>query len=119
MQFLKSYAEEFGIPHPAPLHGRVSMPPVYLPASKTIQAIHADYVFSCCAEGPDVCCVRITAFRSVWKACLPHLKIMSVRSDVCSSCEKHREKIAHAVTEEEKKDSLAAFTAHLQLAQAE
>ena len=44
---------------------------------------------------------------------------MSVRSDVCSSCEKHREKIAHAVTEEEQMDSLAAFTAHLQLAQAE
>ena len=38
---------------------------------------------------------------------------------MCSSCEKHREKIAHAVTEEEKADSLAAFTAHLQLAQAE
>ena len=38
---------------------------------------------------------------------------------MCSSCEKHREKIAHAVTEEEQMDSLAAFTAHLQLAQAE
>ena len=43
---------------------------------------------------------------------------MSVRSDVRSSYEKHREKIAHAITEEEKTDSLAAFTAHLQLAQA-
>ena len=42
VQFLKLYAEEFGIPHPAPLHGRDSMPPVYLLASKTIQAIRVD-----------------------------------------------------------------------------
>ena len=30
VQFLKSYAEEFGIPHPALLHSRDSIPPVYL-----------------------------------------------------------------------------------------
>ena len=72
VQFLKSYAEQYGLPHPAPLHGRADMPPTYLPASKTIKSMHAEYVASCTALG--VRAAGVSVFRSIWTACLPHIK---------------------------------------------
>ena len=45
--FLKAFAERYGTPHPAPLHGRSAMPPTYLPSSNTKHTIHLQYVESC------------------------------------------------------------------------
>eukprot|EP00117_Sycon_ciliatum_P031475 scpid39140/ scgid24612/ len=33
--FLKQYAEEFGLPFPAPVHGRADRPPIFLPSSQS------------------------------------------------------------------------------------
>ena len=118
-KFLKHYGEEFGIPHPAPLHGRDAMPPTYLPASKTVKSVHADYVASCRAENDRAHFARISVFRSIWKSCFPHLQIMSARTDVCAKCEKHRQAVSLAVEEQEKADALAEFTLHMQHAQEE
>ena len=78
------------------------MPPTYLPASKTVKAIHAEYVASCRAENDQVRVARISVFRNIWKSCSPHVQIMSVRTDVCAKCEKHRQAVSSAVGDPEK-----------------
>ena len=75
------------------------LPPTYLPASKTIKSIHAEYVASCTALG--VRAAGVSVFRSIWTACLPHIKIMFARTDMCAKCEKHRSLISNALTEDE------------------
>eukprot|EP00117_Sycon_ciliatum_P015609 scpid33365/ scgid15383/ len=45
--FIKAHAAMYGIPHPAPLHGRAGVPPVFLPASQTFTCVHKDYVAVC------------------------------------------------------------------------
>ena len=45
--FIQNHAERYGIPHPAPLYGRDSDPPVILPASQNFKTVHLQYVQSC------------------------------------------------------------------------
>ena len=117
VSFIKGHAEEFGLPFPAPLHGRDGHPPIFLPVSQTYKSVHAEYVRSCALANMRK--AGISVFRSIWKACLPHIKFMTPRTDVCFKCERHRQEVQSAVGEEEKTTALAEFTRHLQSAQAE
>ena len=73
--FIKSCSEEFGLPHPAPLHGRAEMPPVYLPASKTNKSVHAEYVAAC--QTMHRRAAGISVFRSIWRSCFPHINLLN------------------------------------------
>ena len=115
--FIDNFATEFGIPHPAPLHGRTDAPPVFLPAAETYKSVHAKYVESCIHAERRA--AGISLFCSIWKQCLPHIKFMSPRSDVCDACEKNRRRVTEAVTEEEKLAASAALSKHILLAQHE
>ena len=117
VKFMKSYAEQFGIPHPAPLHGRAGTPPTYLPASSTVVTIYESYVASCTASA--VRAVGYHSFRAIWKDCLPHVEIMSPRTDVCSHCKSHRRRIQETRTDPEKLAACDAFKEHVAAAQAE
>ena len=117
LQFLSTYSDEHGIPHPAPLHGRADVPPIYLPASDTVLSIHRLYVRAC--QEADHRAVGYESFRLLWKECLAHLKIMSPRTDVCEKCEFLRRGTCDAVTDNEKLASTAAFGDHIHGAQRE
>ena len=115
--FLKNYTEQFGIPQPAPLHGRAGTAPTYLPASCTIVSLHKSYVASCAEAGKQA--VGYHSFRSIWRDCLPQIQIMSPRTDVCTQCESCRRQIHQARTEAEKSAACDTFKAHVAGAQAE
>ena len=115
--FIQNYATSFGIPHPAPLHGRDDMPPVFLPASGTYKSVHKEYLTSCTAV--NIRSAKLTLFSKIWHQCLPHIKFMSPRADVCDACEKCRRRIVEAVGEEEKLAASAALSTHVLHAQKE
>ena len=115
--FIQNYATRFDIPHPAALHGRDDMPPIFLPASGTYKSVHKEYVTSCTAAnyraaGRDIFC-------NIWHQCVPHIKFMSPRADVCDACEKCRRRVVEAVSEEEKLTASAALSDHVLFAQKE
>ena len=115
--FLKNYTDIFGIPQPAPLHGRAGTAPTYLPASNTVADIHKSYVSSC--SETNVQAVGYHSFRSIWRQCLPFIQIMSPRTDVCPRCEACRRNIHQSRTEFEKTTACDVFKAHVDAAQAE
>ena len=117
VHFLTRHAEIYGIPHPAPLRGRDEMPPVFLPASLTYKILHQKYKASCDNSGAR--CVGLSSFRSVRHRCLPQIKIMSPRADVCSACEGLRRSVMAARGEQQSIDATKAFTDHISTAQKE
>ncbi|XP_070567041.1 uncharacterized protein [Ptychodera flava] len=97
IKFLEQYAQENGIPMPAAPRGRDGVPPIYLPSSLRKEDIYKQYVDSCKACSPSKQCVGLTTFKGVWSSCAPHIQKMNIRTDVCSKCEKFRQKIMYAV----------------------
>ena len=115
--FIDNHAVEFGIPHPAPLHGRADMPPIFLPASQTVKSVHTSYVECCATSGHRA--AGVSAFRDIWKQCLPHIRFMPSRSDACEQCENGRRKVVGAITEEAKLIATTDLSCHILLAQKE
>ena len=115
--FIKAFANEFGMPFPSPLHGRANKPPTYLPASQNYKSVHKKYMTACAESGVRAC--GKSAFNLIWKSCFPHVTFMTARTDVCSKCEQHRERVSAAVQETEKTECLAAFMEHVHEAQRE
>ena len=58
-------------------------------------------------------------FAHVWHVHVPHIVVCKPRSDVCNTCDKHRENIRKACTEEEIQSATESLAAYLELAQAE
>ena len=117
VEFIHHHAEIFGIPHPAPLHGRDGLPPVFLPASQTYKHIHSEYVAVCKHENWKA--VGETSFRDIWHRCLPQIKFMTACMDVCSTCEALRRKILNAVGEAKKLEACQHLADHISEAQRE
>lgn len=44
VQFISSFADDFGLPQPAAPRGRDDVPPIYIPSDKTKKMIHEKYV---------------------------------------------------------------------------
>ncbi|XP_070539002.1 uncharacterized protein [Ptychodera flava] len=118
IKFLEQYAQENGIPMPAAPRGRDGVPPVYLPSSVRKEDIYKQYVDSCKACSPSKQCVGLTTFKGVWSSCAPHIQKMNIRTDVCSKCEKFRQKIMYAVSEEEKLTLTSEYNDHVCCAKA-
>jgi len=115
--YLKAVANRYGIPHPAPLHGRAGTPPIYLAASNTIRSIHSQYCTSCVDSGIQA--VGYDSFRSIWSVTVPHITIASPRTDVCDTCEGIRRQVTSAVTDGAKHAAGQALVAHTTEAQHE
>lgn len=77
--YILSCAEREGIPLPAAPRGRDNIPPTYLPASTTKLDLFQDYQQNCAS---DIRSVKLTAFKSIWSSCVPHIRIASPRDDV-------------------------------------
>ena len=117
VHFIKNYADEHGIPQPAAPRGTDNIPPIYLTCGTTESQLHKDYVAVCTEMVPPVKVVALTTLKSVWGACLSHIRIATPRDDICSTCEKFRRKIMDAATEEEKLESADTMRQHVLLAQ--
>ena len=44
VQFISSFADDFGLPQPAVPRGSDDVPPIYIPSDKTKKMIHEKYV---------------------------------------------------------------------------
>jgi len=106
--FLQHYASCHGIPQPAAPRGRGKPAPVYLPASCTKEKIYKIYEG---AEGAAK--LSLTSFKAIWRKFAGDIMIMKRRSDVCARCDKLREKVRLAKTEEGTRQALADLTKHM------
>ena len=52
-------------------------------------------------------------------SCVPWIRFMTPRTDVCNRCELHRQAVKNATNEYEKQESLKRFSEHLESAQLE
>ena len=117
VQFIKLYTEVHGMPQPAAPRGRSDAPPIYLPASQNFKTVHAQYVAACTINSSRH--VGYSVFKSVWHQCMPHVRFMTPRTDVCGVCEDMRHCIQSALTEDEKIAATSQFRVHIENAQDE
>ena len=97
----------FGMPRPAAC-GTSGVAPTYLPASLSILELHRLY----CDANPEGRVGRDT-FRRVWLHTAKDVIIMNRRTDVCDRCDKFREKMRAAKTEEALAAASQELEAHL------
>ncbi|XP_078314026.1 uncharacterized protein LOC111104843 isoform X3 [Crassostrea virginica] len=117
VQFIKRYSEDNGLPMPAAPRGRDTEPPTFLPCSTSKREIHYMYAEAC--QEVSIRAVKLSSFYSIWSACLPNIQIATPRSDVCNTCERHREHILNARSENEKLTATRNFTCHVEKADKE
>ena len=115
VEFIKNYALVFGLPQPAASRGRA--PTYTIPADKNYTIVHQKYREACSENREKY--MEYRSFLDTWHQCLPHIKFMTPRMDVCKVCEDHRSAIQEAVTEGEKKQKILDFSQHLEEAQNE
>ena len=117
VEFIKNYANVFGLPQPAAPHGRANQAPTYLPASQNHKLVHGKYQNACMQEGKTF--MQYRTFLNTWHQCIPHIVFMTPRTDVCHYCEDYRTAIQGAVTDSAKTTLVTQFGKHLEEAQKE
>ena len=117
VNFTCNYAVVHRLPQPAARSGRAKTAPVYLPAIEGYNTVHQKYVQACVEEGVQA--AKYHAFRAIWLRCVPHIKFMTPRTDVCHYCEDFRVGIVAAVTESDKTKLAHDFQKHVEEAQKE
>ena len=111
ISFITSYAEENGLPMPAAPGKSKGVPPLFLPSSSNKKMVHKQYLLA--IEDSGLRSVGYPLFCSLWKNCVPHIQIMSLKTDVCDTCRKHRDHLAEARTEADKVEQASAYTNHV------
>lgn len=101
LSFIHSYAKVNGLPQPAPPRGRAGQPLLYLPASQNKKIVYSEYERTCASTSETA--VGYRSFRNIWRSCLPWIRFMTPRTDVCYRCELHRGEVKSAHTESELK----------------
>ena len=83
LQFIGNHAEVHGLPQPSARHGRAETPPIYLPASQNFKIAHQCYLKACMEQDPACRLVAYRSFVDVWHKCMPQIRFMTPRTDVC------------------------------------
>ena len=99
MEFITNHASVFGLPMPAAPRGRANTAPTYLPSSCTFQSVWTLY---CQAQQGDEETMGYHTFLRLWHRKLPSIVIMSPRIDVCARCERLRNEMRNAGSEQDK-----------------
>jgi hypothetical protein len=107
------YASVNGLPMPAAPRGQDGEAPIMLPSALTKKELHQIYLQRCIEAG--VRHLGLTSFKDVWKNCVPHIRIMTPKDDVCQKCEILRKKVADSVSEAEKLQSATLLREHVQV----
>ena len=79
--------------------------------------MYAQYVSGCTSINSTH--VGYSVFKSVRHKCMPHVRFMTPRTDVCAVCEDMRQNVQSAVTEEEKVLAMGSFQQHIENTQDE
>ena len=116
MEFITNYASVFGLPMPAAPRGRANTAPTYLPSSCTFQSVWTLY---CQAQQGDEETMGYHIFLRLWHRKLPSIVIMSPRIDVCARCERLRNEMRNAGSEQDKLQTASELKSHVELAQSE
>ena len=114
VSYIRSYAGVHGIPQPAAPRGRAKTPPIYLPASCSKKAI-----FLSLQEAEGAPRISYEKFRLLWKSHCSDVIVQKPHSDVCAVCDKLRERVRLAKTEEATEDATEKLKNHLRDAAAE
>ena len=117
VDFISNYARVHGLPQPAAGRGRAEAAPIYLSASEGYNTVHQKYIEACVTAGLPA--AKYHAFRSIWLSCIPHIKFMTPRTDVCHYCESFRVQLRTALQESEKIRLTGEFQEHVTNAQKE
>ena len=114
--YVRNIANIVGLPQPAAPRGRAKLAPIYLPASHRKRNVYDSYVESLdTAEQP----ISYRSFCRLWQVHASDVVVMKPRTDVCAICERHRESIKRARTEEEFAEANQRLAMHLETARDE
>jgi hypothetical protein len=80
-RFINVYAEVSGLPDPSTGEAH---PLIYLPAGATMKSVYQEYIKKCEQFGSDP--VSYGYFTQVWNETCPHVKLRTVRTNVCDFC---------------------------------
>ena len=104
--FLLNYAEVHGLPSPVRNVNCVTQSTTFLPAEMSYKSAHRDFLFGL-EEGNTLCALKYDAFRKLWHKLTPQIQIMSLRTDLCDTCQHLRNDLQfNARKEEEARDLL-------------
>ena len=110
VHFIRNHAEVHGLPQPSARRGRADMPPIYLPASQNFKIVHDFYVKAVTEGDPSQHIMQYRSLVDVWHKCIPEVQFMTPRTDVCAICERYRNNIKAATSEQEKISLLSSPT---------
>ena len=110
--FLNNTSTQHGIPQPAAPRGKGEDAPVYLPSSFTKLSIHKTYMEEC--ERTSTPFMKRSSFVSVWNSIMPHLKLMTPRTDVCRQCEILCYSVMNTTSEDDKISQMKKFQNHIE-----
>ena len=118
VNFIQGVANMYGLSQSAARRGRQGVAPTYLPASKSKKTVHSLYV-SAVQESGGTDVIGYAQFTRLWSKYVPHIVVAKPRSDVCAICDKLRESIRRACTEQQTQEATQKLRDHLELACAE
>ncbi|CAG8801562.1 24416_t:CDS:1, partial [Dentiscutata erythropus] len=108
------------MPSPGQHFNQISMPIIFLPTNFSYASIYRDYVQAYKDKyGNNIRVMSKTTFISIWKILIPSLQFMSLKSDLCETCEIIKMDIQHAMQHEKKIELTNNYLAHLNRAQKE
>jgi len=118
--FLKNYADIYGLPSPGQNFNKISMPIIFLLTSYSYLSVYRDYVQAYKNEyEEEKRVIAESTFCKTWKVLIPSLQFMSPKSDLCENCEMMKLDIQH-ITEHKKKLAVTEkYLAHLNHAKQE
>ena len=105
--FLNNTCTQHSMPQQAAPREKGKDAPVYLPSSFTKLSIHKTYMEKC--ERTSTPFVKRSSFVSVWNSIMPHLNIMTSRTDVCHQCEILCYSIMNTTSEDDKITQMKKF----------
>jgi hypothetical protein len=91
-KFLRNWANSHGLPSPGRHCTRDRHRIVYLPTSTKKRDLYDQY--ASIAMKHEMNPISMTTFKQLWRRYLPHVKIMPLMSDLCSTCKKYHETIS-------------------------
>ncbi len=111
VDFICNFASRNAIQMPAAPGRSKGIPPVFLPSDMSKKKVFELYT---AAEAPATLRkVSYCVFCSLWRHCLPHIQVMGIKTDVCDTCRKLRDKVSDARTEDEKIETSNALVTHV------
>ncbi|GAU89219.1 hypothetical protein RvY_01796 [Ramazzottius varieornatus] len=101
---------------PTPARAASKPPSIYLPSDLCPTVVYGQYLQIFPKDGPEKGVSKKT-FLKVWKQLVPHVKVRSLRSDMCKDCDQYYSRIYHYRKEGTPCDDLLAkWTARKQRA---